>query len=252
MTRAQMNKGPPGVQLPLGVTLQAGRRFDNFVLGSNAQAAAGVEALLDSANPGRVYLQGPTGTGKSHLLHASCARVAAQGAQSAYVPLRERAGWSEELLSGLASMSLLCIDDLDAVAGDRCWERALFRLFNEAEAGGARLLFASRAPPASIELPDLASRLETALRLRLSAPDDALREQVLRSRAHELGFSLSDDVLHFILSRESRDLHALTGLLEALDRFALASKRRVSVALVRQFLTQRTKDSDDRQASQRA
>jgi DnaA family protein len=125
---------------------------------------------------------------------------------------------------------------VDHAAGDGPWELALFNLYNEADAGGARMVFAGRRGPATMALADLRSRLSAALVLQLLAPDDAQRRQVLRWRARELGFELGDDVLGYLLSRQPRALGHLTALVEDLDRYALAAQRRVTVALVREFL----------------
>jgi DnaA family protein len=71
----------------------------------------------------------------------------------------------------------------------------------------------------------------------LTQADDEVRRQVLGRRAQDLGFELGDDVADFILARQPRDLARLTALVEALDGYALAAKRRVTVALVREFLS---------------
>ena len=59
---------------------------------------------------------------------------------------------------------------------------------------------------------------------------------MLTRRASDLGFELGADVLAYVLARQSRDLGDLVALVESLDRYALAAKRRVTVALVREFL----------------
>ncbi len=68
-------------QLALGVQLSAGRRLDNFVTAGNAEALGAIVQLLAGKHGGRLYLQGPSGSGKSHLLQGACAEAAAQGGQ---------------------------------------------------------------------------------------------------------------------------------------------------------------------------
>lgn len=225
-------------QLPLGVRLHAGRRFDNFVVGRNRVALAGIEALVDDPAHFPIYLQGAAATGKSHLLQACCGEISNRGGNAAYVPLRERQQWSDEILSRLGELDVVCLDDVDRVAGDETWERAVFRLFNEVETGPARLVVAARQAPSCMSLPDLGSRLQSALRFRLAVADDGLRAEVLRARSAEHGIELPVDALRYILERQPRDLHALTGLVEKLDQFALAAKKKVTIGLVREFVSE--------------
>lgn len=226
----------PSGQLALGVAFNAARRMDNFVPGPNAGCVAALRGIVAGTSGGHAYIAGPEGSGKTHLLQASCAMAAADGARVAYVPVADRRGLDAAVLAGMDSAVLVCVDDVDQAAGDGRWERALFNLYNEVDAGGARMVFAGRQGPAALALADLRSRLDAALMLQLIAPDDALRRLVLRQRARDLGFELGDDVLGYLLSRLPRGLGHLTALVEDLDRYALAAQRRVTVALVREFL----------------
>ena len=114
--------GVPGArrrpdQLPLGVTLRRQRGFSNFIAGPNAGAVAVLRDLLAGRVRGVVYLWGGSGSGKSHLLEACCGDASLHGRPVAYLPL---AGSSVEpdMLNGLADIALLCIDDVDSVAGN--------------------------------------------------------------------------------------------------------------------------------------
>lgn len=235
-----MNRPPSGIadarQLALGVGFNAARRLDNFIAGANAGAVAALQAVARGEGSGHVYLRGGDATGKTHLLQGCCAEAQARGARVAYLPLAERAALPRGVLAGMAGASLVCVDDVDRIAGDGAWETAVFNLHNEADATGARLLFAGRAGPSAFALPDLRSRLSACLMLVLAQADDALRRAVLCRRARELGFELGDEAVDFILAREARDLAHLAALVEALDGYALAAKRRVTVSLVREFL----------------
>lgn len=226
----------PSGQLALGVGFNAARRLDNFVPGPNAGCVAALRGAVAGECAGHVYLAGPEGSGKTHLLQASCALAASGGARVAYLPLADRRAFDAGVLTGMGSAVLVCVDDVDHAAGDASWERALFNLYNEVDASGARMVFAGRRGPAAVALADLRSRLSAALLLQLLAPDDELRRQVLRQRARDLGFDLGEDVLAYVLARQPRALGQLTALVEQLDRYALAAKRRITVALVREFL----------------
>jgi DnaA family protein len=223
-------------QLPLGVTLRHPRGFSNFIAGPNAGAVAVLRDLL-AGRGGVVYLWGGSGSGKSHLLEACCGDASLHGRPVAYLPL---AGSRVEpdMLNGLAGIELLCIDDVDSVAGDGAWEEALFHLYNQAEqASCPMVLTASVAPRTPAwKLPDLASRLTAAVVWRLHALDDADCRAALQLHARERGFELSDDVVTFVMKRLRRDMLSLSTFLDRLDQSSLAAQRRVTVPFVKALL----------------
>ena len=233
----------PPRQLPLDLALRSGRTLANFVTGASPQALDGVERLLDAGHGGVVYLWGPAGSGKTHLLEGSCARMAARDAALGYVPMREREALAPGMLVGLGGASLVCIDDVDAIAGHAGWEEGLFHLYNDIEGRGTRLLLAARRTPraAGFALPDLESRLAAGLVLRVDELDDAGRRAALRMRASERGFDFPDDVVSFVLSRCPRDMHSLFSLFDRLERSTLAAQRRLSVSFVKALLESQAK-----------
>ena len=147
-------------QLALPLRLQDHAVFDTFWAAGNEQAVAFVRSIADKPGSAGCWLWGPAAVGKSHLLQAACERL---GQAAAYLPLDELRRAGPGILDGLAGRALLCLDDVQCVAGESDWEIALFGLFNAvAEAGGA-IVAASTAPQreTGIELPDLESRLAT-------------------------------------------------------------------------------------------
>lgn len=230
--------GPRGLrQLALGLGLNSVRRFSNFVANGNESVISALQALLRGQSSGHIYLRGGSGTGKTHLLQACCAFAADGGARVAYLPLTDLAKLDEALLLNLDKARVVCIDDVDRIADDARWQRAVFSLYNEVDQAGVPMVFSGRSGPSSTKLADLQSRFSAALRLELCAPSDAHRAAVLGQKAHDLGFSLGAEVLAYLLARQSRDVGDLVTLVEALDRYALSAKRRVTVALVREYLS---------------
>jgi len=225
-------------QLPLGLRLPDTARFDNFIPGPNAEALAAVRHCATAPGAAMLYLAGPAGSGRTHLLQAACRAAHSVGLQAAYVPLAERAALSPVLLEGLEGCALLALDDVDAVAGDAAWEAALFHLYNRLHEAGGRLLAAALAPPGQtdLQLPDLRSRLAWGALYALQLPDDATRLQILTQRARDRGLDLSADVGRFLLHRCPRDLPALLALLDRLDRAALTAQRRLTIPFVREVL----------------
>jgi DnaA family protein len=219
-------------QLTLGVRLQDRATFDSFSAGDNVLAVAAVRALAAAAGAGALYLHGPQGSGRSHLLQALCAAVPG----AAYVPLRELRPLGPEVLQGAAALPLLAIDDLEQVAGDAQWERALFALYNER--GGARLAVAAGAPAiaAGIALPDLRSRLAALAHYALRPLDESQQRDALRLRARLRGLELPDETLGFLQRHFPRDMSRLCALLDELDAASLAEQRRLTVPFIREVL----------------
>lgn len=236
MSRPRGTRRPPD-QLPLGVTLQSRRSFANFVGGSNGAVVAALQALPGAGNGGVVYLWGGAGSGKTHLLEACCGAPSLHGRPVAYLPLKD-ARVVPAMVDGLADAELLCIDDVDSVAGEPVWEEALFHLYNRAEQAGCPMVFSARVAPRTPawRLPDLVSRLTAAVVWRLRALPDEQRREVLQLHARDRGFDLGDEVTAYILRRLPRDLASLSEFLERLDRSSLAAQRRVTVPFVKALL----------------
>jgi DnaA family protein len=182
-----------------------------------------------------LYLSGPPGSGKTHLLLAACAQARAQGLDASYLPLAALPGRLGEALAGQARAALVCLDGLEAIAGNEADEVALFHFHNAARAAGARVLYAASAMPAALALglPDLRSRLEQCTRIALEPLDEAGRREVLRQRAARRGLELDEGVLDYLLRRVGRDLGTLTGLLDRLDQASLAAQRRLTIPFLK-------------------
>ena len=185
-----------------------------------------------------LYLAGPPGVGKTHLLLAACATAEGAGRRAAYLPLAAAAGRLREALQALEGNDLLALDGLERIAGSREDEVALFDAHNRARAAGTTVLYAARGNPdeLGLVLPDLRSRLQQCTRIVLAPLDDDGRRDVLRQRAQRRGLVLDEAALDWLLKRVDRDLVALTGVLDRLDRASLAAKRRLTVPFLRQVL----------------
>ena len=255
-------------QLPLGLRYPPDQRLSGY-----RDAPPGLLPLLQAiaavgrtAGERNVFLAGASGAGKTHLLLGVCAEATAQRsiasidsgglAQTApfpagrrgwgrgddrgiaYLPLRMFGSRSIEVLSGQDAATLVCIDDVDAIAGVRDVEIALFDLHNRLRAAGTAIVYAANATPAQLvlDLPDLRSRLAQCTQFTLNVPDEPARRAILRARAQTRGLELDDVVLDWLFRRVDRDLGSLTALLDRVDRASLAAQRRITVPFLRQTL----------------
>jgi DnaA family protein len=226
-------------QLALQLRMPPDQRFDTFVA-APAAALAQLRALAHGESRESFYVEGARGTGKSHLLRATCAEADAQGRRVAYLPLEALRGRLRDAMELVAGRDLVAIDGLEAIAGERGDEVALFDLHNRARGDGIGLLYAAEATPAELGfvLPDLVSRLAQCHRIALSPLDDDGRREVLRLRARHRGVAFDDAAIEWMLTRCSRDLSDLSESFERLDRASLAAQRRLTVPFLRKVLGQ--------------
>jgi len=222
-------------QLPLAYAWRDGLSFDNFCGAGNATVVQGLQHGVDGSGDRFIYLWGAPGVGKSHLLQAACQRAAARGRAVAYLPLAEFVEMPVEALDGLENLSLVCLDDVQAVAGVAHWEEALFHLYNRLRDSGAMLLAAGDASPTGLEinLPDLRSRLGWGPVFRVQEPQEDEKIHALQARAKVRGFDLPDEVARYLIRRSPRDMTSLFALLDRLDQASLAQQRRLTIPFVR-------------------
>lgn len=229
------------IQLPLGVRLRDDATFANFYPGANAAALGYVERMCESDvgwAENLIYLWGAEGVGRSHLLQAACLRMEQFGGRAVYLPLDAVAMYGPQLLDNLEQCDLVCIDEVDLVAGHPTWEEALFHLFNRLRDAGRRLLLSASAPPREvpIKLPDLKSRLTLALVFQLHGLSDEDKLRALQLRASRRGLHLTDEVGRFILTRGSRSMNSLFDLLEQLDHASLQAQRKLTIPFLKETL----------------
>ena len=251
-----MGGGAP-TQLTLGIRLDDEARFENFY------SSPANRALVAALNPPRepcIYLFGPAGSGRTHLLQALCHAAEGEEEGALYLPLAQPQAqpqpqplarplvqpllqhrqFSPAILEGVQQLALVCIDDVQCIAGEADWEDALFHAFNLMGESGSRLVLAADAPPRRLplQLADLKSRLSGALVLQLRALGDEDKPAMLGLRAGRRGMDLPSKVAEYILQRAGRDSHSLMALLNRLDRSSLSRQRRLTVPLVREVLEQ--------------
>jgi DnaA family protein len=220
-------------QIPLALRFEPDQQLEAFHGNEELRALVGAVARGERAD--WLFLAGPPGSGKTHLLIAACAQARAAGRDATYLPLGAMAGRLDEALAGQARAALFCLDGLDAAAGRHEDEVALFHFHNAARAGGATLLYSAAAMPAALPLtlPDLRSRLEQCTRIALEPLDEAGRREVLRQRAARRGLELDEPTLDYLFRRVGRDLGTLGALLDRLDRASLAEQRRLTIPFLK-------------------
>lgn len=220
-------------QIPLKVQLDDTATFDNFFVASNLQLIQKLKALSGKQSE-FVYLWGANDSGKTHLAQALCSEFNSKSLTAAYLPLSDNE-LSPEILSGMSFMDLVCIDDLDSVAGNSDWENALFDLYNNLKLESKHLIVFSDKAPAQMEisLADLKSRLSAMEIYKIESLDDDSKIELFKTRAENRGLEIPIDVIKFITTRKSRSVSDLMEVLEKIDHSSMALKRKVTIPLVK-------------------
>lgn len=226
-------------QLPLPLALAPHARFETFVAGPNSAVLAHLRSDDTGGRFEALWIWGPEGSGKSHLLQAACAAQSER--RAIFVPLSRLGKADSRVLEGLEVLDLVALDDVDRIASAMDWNRALFNLFNGIENEGGRLVLGANGPPAAMPfgLADLGSRASAAAVYQLSPLGEDERLSALKLQAAARGLELTDPAARYLLTRVRRDMAGLLDWLDALDRASMAAQRKLTIPLIRQTLADR-------------
>lgn len=190
-----------------------------------------------------IWLYGSNGAGCSHLLQALCHEMDRLGGESVnlhpfYLDFSVQQGLTPEVLQGLESVSMLCLDSVEVLRGDAEWERALFNLYNRMAELQTPLIIASKCSPKYLQfdLQDLNSRMQSAAVFQLQSLDDEQKAAALKLRAQRRGFELSDELAAYLVSHNERSMNSLFDVLRKLDQHSLETRRKVTLPLLKSMM----------------
>ncbi len=224
-------------QMALSLTLPDMAELDNYVPGDNHVAYQQVRHIAQGLGEFCVYLWGGDTVGKSHLLQGACQMATFNRMRAIYLPLKEHEHYSVTDLEGLERLDLVCLDDVDKVAGTE-WEEAIFHLYNRLRAKDKHILISGDKPPGTIDiqLPDLRTRLGWGTVYHLVSLTDEDKRLALINKARLKGLDLPEDVARFILLRAPRSMGELFKALDTLDKASLTYQRKLTIPFVKQVL----------------
>ncbi|WP_269617737.1 DnaA regulatory inactivator Hda [Zhongshania sp. BJYM1] len=226
-------------QLPLALKLDTEATFDNFYTSEHHRLLVN-QLRQQATGEGEkwIYLYG--GGGLSHLLQACCHQAEAVGRYARYIPVAEVLEFDPEaVLDGAAYLDLLCFDDIQLIAGNESWERAVFNCYNSILQSETSLLVSSSLPHSQLQLglPDLLSRLQSLSSYKLTSLDEAERMAALQFKAKMRGILVSDAVAEYIYARCQRDAKSLFDLLNVLDRLSMVEQRKLTIPFIKQAMS---------------
>jgi DnaA family protein len=225
-------------QLLLEIAPTQSPSLDNTVVGANAAALEAARSLA----PGRaLYLWGPPGCGRSHLLRAMIKDQKARLIETTTAPQEMMALATPSC--DLNAHEIVAVDDIQEMTEEQ--QAAVFALYNRwrelaATDQAFRLVVTGDRAPMMMSLrEDLRTRLGWDLVFRLEPLSDTEKLEALTAYALGRGLPLSEEVLDWMLTHYTRDIRQLFALVDALDRYSLSKHRTVTVPLVRQMLSDR-------------
>lgn len=218
-------------QLLLDIIAPPAPSISNFVVGCNAELLQAVSELAaGKAHERHLYLWGAPGSGRTHLLQAAVAAAAACGLEARYDTAATFAEATDNTAAGF-----LAVDDVDTLSAKA--QIDLFNRINAVREGHGRILVVGNAAPAQLELRiDLTTRLGWGLVYQVQALTDTEKIQALTAHAVGRGFDLQPGVADYLLRHWRRDLPSLLAALDTLDHYSLATKRPMTVPLLREVL----------------
>ncbi len=238
--------------------------FENFIVGSSntfahaaclavAENPACVESdrirkpnkeYMSPYNP--LFIYGPSGLGKTHLLHAIVNRISEKfsGAKILYIKgddftnqLIEHLsrGTMNEFKEKYRRCDVLLIDDIQFLAGKASTQEEFFHTFNALYEDHKQIILTSDRPPRDIKpLEDrLVTRFEWGLLADIQPPDLELRIAILKKKAEDIGLIIPDDVLTFLAENLRHNIRQIEGAIKKLAALSFLSGREVTMDLAK-------------------
>lgn len=231
--------------------------FDTFIVGGSnefAYAACTSVAKGDSTyNP--LFIYGPSGLGKTHLIHAISHEMKKNNPDLNIIYVTGET-FTNELIEAIAqkkdttkfhekyrSADVLLVDDVQFIGGKESTQEEFFHTFNILHSAGKQIVLTSDRPPKDIKILEdrIRNRFESGLIADISTPEFETRIAIIRRKAECLELNIPDEVAEFIANRLKSNIRQLEGAvkkLKALKSLA-GSSPSISMAqsVIRDILT---------------
>ena len=209
--------------------------FDSFVVGPSNRfaynaALAVTEKPASAYNP--LFIYGPSGLGKTHLLYAIANRIqenypdfnivyisSEQFTNELITALRERK--NVEFRKKYRNADLLLMDDVQFIGGKTSTEEEFFHTFNELFEDRKQIVVTSDRPPNEIALlaERLRTRFEGGLICDIIPPDYETRMAIIQNKAHSLGIELPDDICNYIAENITNNVRSMEGTVNIIKAY---------------------------------
>ena len=232
--------------------IKANNTFENFIVGPENEMAHGA-SLAVAKEPGHYYnplfIHGPTGLGKTHLMHAIAHSVYAANPQARIAYISSET-FTNDFITALQSgsvapfrrryreLDLLLIDDIHFLAGKESTQDEFFHTFNELHNNHKQVVLTSDRPASEIaKLQErLVSRFQWGMVASIQAPGLETRIAILRKKAAARSLELQPEIAEFIASRVSRNVRNLEGAVTRIVGLMGMTRKPLEIAQVEKLL----------------
>ena len=193
---------------------------------------------LKDQEAGDIIIQASSNSGKSHLLQSLCNFYNEIGKTAFYLPIKTALDYDPSVLDSINKIDLVCIDDIDFVAKNEEWERAIFNLINQCQQSNSRIIFsvADSIDIAGFNLSDLLSRLKKLLKYNVANLDDEGIEAALNLIIEHNSINIGDKEVNYILNHAKRDIAYLKQIIFKLDEYSLSTKKKITIPLIKEII----------------
>lgn len=226
--------------------------FESFIVGPNNRLAHAA-AMAVTENPGKaynpLYIYGPSGLGKTHLLRAIGTQIKEKDPKKTVVYISSEE-FANDFINSIRTDSAgpfrkryrdadaLIIDDIQFIGGKEGTQEEIFHTFNHLHQNNKQLVLASDRIPRAIKgLEDrLATRFEWGMLADISMPDFETRTAILQEKAKEKGVEVPAEVIAILARRIKSSVRELEGALNKLIAESQLTKQPISEALIENIL----------------
>ena len=244
---------PAGV-LPIDYSFQY--TFDNFIVGSSnkfAHAACTAVASKPATDYNPLFIYGPSGLGKTHLMSAIVNEIKRKN-PSAKVVYIKGDDFTNQMIEALSKQEMykfhekyrncdiLLIDDIQFIAGKTSTQEEFFHTFNTLYEEHKQIVLSSDRPPKDIQtLEDrLKTRFEWGLIADIQPPDLELRIAIIKKKAEQVSITLSDEVLTFLAENLRSNIRQIEGTIKKLSAIVFLSGRTITMEIAASCLQEIT------------
>ena len=227
--------------------------FDNFIVGSSnkfAHAACLAVANFPAQQYNPLFVYGPSGLGKTHLLYAITNKLKEKNPNIKIIYIKGE-DFTNQLIDSLArqeikefrdkyrSCDVLLIDDIQFIAGKTATQEEFFHTFNALYESGKQIILTSDRPPREIKtLEDrLITRFEWGLIADVQPPDFELRTAIIKRKAEQVNVIIPDDVLTYLAENLRSNVRQMEGAIKKLGAMSFLTGSKLSMDVARSCIT---------------
>ena len=223
--------------------------FDNFIVGSSnkfAHAACTAVAANPAMNYNPLFIYGPSGLGKTHLLYAITNEIKKKKPNVKIIYIKGE-DFTTQFIEALAAQmtnefrnkyrccDVLLIDDIQFIAGKTSTQEEFFHTFNALYEEHKQIILTSDRPPRDMKtLEDrLKTRFEWGLLADIQPPDFELRTAIIKKKAEQVGIIIPEDVLTYLAENLRSNIRQIEGAMKKLGALAFLSGQEITMEVAR-------------------